>query len=60
MSKEIKFKVRLSVDGKEQLSTATTNVDDLRKAVRDTENSLGVNNKDAKFCVCTTDKCQVV
>ncbi len=39
MSKEIKFKVRLSVDGKEQLSIATTNVDDLRKAVRDTENS---------------------
>lgn len=33
MAKEIKFNVKLTVDGKEQLATATTNIGDLRKAV---------------------------
>lgn len=33
MSKEIKFKVRLTVDGKEQLITATTSVNAMRKAM---------------------------
>lgn len=33
MAKEIKFNIKLTVDGKEQLATATTNVGDLRKAV---------------------------
>lgn len=30
MTKEIKFNVRISIDGKEQLVTATTSVADLR------------------------------
>ena len=33
MAKEIKFNIRLNVDGKEQLVTATTNVKDLQRAV---------------------------
>lgn len=33
MAKEIKFNIKLTVDGKEQLATATTNIGDLRKAV---------------------------
>ena len=39
MAKDIKFRVKLDVDGKEQLVTATTTVAEMRKAVRDTENS---------------------
>ena len=34
MSKEIKFNVKLMVDGKEQLVSATSSVDDLSKALR--------------------------
>ena len=33
MAKEIKFNVKLTVDGKERLATATTNIGDFRKAV---------------------------
>ena len=33
MAKEIKFNVRLTVDGKEQLVTATTTADELRKSL---------------------------
>lgn len=33
MAKEIKFNVKLSVDGKEQLVTATTSVQELRKSI---------------------------
>ena len=36
MSKEIKFNVRLTVDGKEQLQTATVDVRELREAIEST------------------------
>lgn len=39
MAKEIKFRVKLSVDGKEQLVTATTNVKRLRSAFDDARTS---------------------
>ena len=41
MAKEIKFNVRLSVDGKEQLVTATTSVADLRHAMERAKGSAG-------------------
>ena len=41
MAKEIKFSVRLSVDGKEQLVTATTSVADLRHAMERAKGSAG-------------------
>lgn len=34
MSKEIKFNVKLSVDGKEQLTVATANIDEMAKALK--------------------------
>ena len=37
MSKEIKFNVRLNVDGKEQLTTATTSIAEMKRAVEETE-----------------------
>lgn len=40
MSKDIKFRVKLNVDGKEQLVTATTTVTEMRKAVRDTQKAF--------------------
>ncbi len=40
MAKNIKFNIRLNVDGKEQLVVATTNVRDLRKAVGDSSKGL--------------------
>lgn len=39
MSKEIKFNVRLNVDGKEQLVTAATSVEEIRCAVEATKSS---------------------
>ena len=39
MGKNIKFNVTLTVDGKEQLVAATTNVNDLKKAVNGASNS---------------------
>lgn len=45
MAKDIKFRVRLNVDGKEQLVTATTTVAEMRKAVRDTEKAFKGLNK---------------
>ena len=41
MAKEIKFNIRLSVDGKEQLVTATTSVADLRHAMERAKGSAG-------------------
>lgn len=41
MAKEIKFNVRLSVDGKEQLVTATTSVADLRHVMERAKGSAG-------------------
>lgn len=41
MAKEIKFNVRLSVDGKEQLVTATTSVADLRHVMDRAKGSAG-------------------
>lgn len=40
MNKEIKFKIKLSVDGKEQLVTATTDVNDLTASVRKSDKAL--------------------
>lgn len=37
MAKEIKFNIKLNVDGKEQLVTATSSVNDLRKALDSTK-----------------------
>lgn len=37
MAKEIKFNVKLTVDGKEQLVTATTSVKDLQKGLSDAQ-----------------------
>lgn len=39
MSKEIKFNVRLNVDGKEQLVTAATSIEEIRCAVEATKSS---------------------
>lgn len=39
MSKEIKFNVRLNVDGKEQLITAATSIEEIRCAVEATKSS---------------------
>ena len=39
MSKEIKFQIKLSVDGKEQLQTVTTDARQLRKAMNDAKTS---------------------
>ncbi len=41
MAKEINFKVRLTVDGKEQLVTATSSVAELRKVMEDAKGSAG-------------------
>lgn len=41
MAKEINFKVRLTVDGKEQLVTATSSVVELRKVMEDAKGSAG-------------------
>ncbi len=40
MAKTIKFNVKLAVDGKEQLVTATTSVKDLQKAIQGSKGSL--------------------
>lgn len=41
MAKEIKFNVRISVDGKEQLVTATSKVADLRRVMDSAKGSAG-------------------
>lgn len=41
MAKEIKFNIKLTVDGKEQLTTATAGVQDLRKALGGAAKSTG-------------------
>ncbi|MDD7250576.1 MAG: phage tail tape measure protein [Prevotellaceae bacterium] len=41
MAKEIKFNVRISIDGKEQLVTATSTVQDLRRVMDSTKDSAG-------------------
>ena len=41
MAKEIKFNVRISVGGKEQLVTATSTVHDLRRVLDSTKDSAG-------------------
>ena len=45
MAKDIKFRVKIDVDGKEQLVTATTTVAEMRKAVRSTEKAFNDLNK---------------
>ena len=40
MSKTIKFNIVLSVDGKERITTVTSNIDDLSKAVQKIKLSL--------------------
>lgn len=40
MAKEIKFNVRLTVDGKEQLVTTTTNMRELREAIEMSKSSM--------------------
>ena len=41
MAKEIKFNVRIAVDGKEQLVTATSSVADLRQVMEKAKGSAG-------------------
>ena len=39
MAKEIKFNIKLTIDGKEQLGVVTTDVGKLRKAMDDSKSS---------------------
>lgn len=45
MAKEIKFNIRLNIDGKEQLATATTSIREISDAVNTCrKNARGLND----------------
>lgn len=60
MAKEVKFNVRISVDGKEQLVTATSSVADLRRVMDDARGSAGRMRDELLTFTQTVQKMQMI